>query len=247
MRSFETVVVSDLHLGARNSRAAEFIDFLGRVAISRLIVAGDLFQCPRLSRPLGEADAEVLSILRRLADAGDAVWIRGNHDPHADFAWAVLGLPQCDEVNLAVGEKNYLVTHGDRWDRAMELPKLIVDGADAIYRGVQMLDRSHALARMLKRGSKHFCRVVQRLRNRAIDESEQRGYDGVILGHTHVAEEYSERGIHYLNSGCWTERPATYVGVQAGRARLYRWNHVERTPEPQPATFWSSDELVATA
>ena len=38
----------------------------------------------------------------------------------------------------------------------------------------------------------------------------------VILGHSHVVEERRVDGVHYLNCGCWTERPSTFV---AGEVR----------------------------
>lgn len=221
MKHFETVIVSDLHLGARNSRAAEFLGFLERVAFDRLIVNGDLFQCSRLGRRLRSDEAQVLSALRSVAASHELVWIRGNHDPEPDFAWSVLGLVPIDELVVSAGSDRYLVTHGDRWDKSMELPRLVIEGAEAIYRGVQFIDRTHLLARMLKRRSKRFCDVIARVRQRALDEIHNRQMSGVILGHTHFVEDVRCGDLHYLNSGCWTERPATFVGLEAGVAQTY--------------------------
>ena len=43
MLKFEAVVVSDLHLGARNSRTYDFLLFLESLETDRLISAGDIF------------------------------------------------------------------------------------------------------------------------------------------------------------------------------------------------------------
>ncbi len=223
MNRFETVVVSDVHLGARNSRTTEFLQFLDRVEADRLIIAGDLFDSPRVDR-LRPGDLLVLRMLRRISRQTELVWLRGNHDPDGEFAHAVLGLEQREEMTLAVGNRRYLVVHGDRWDRSLELPRLVIGSADAIYRGCQWLDPTHQLARSLKRRSKRFCQVVEALRCAALREARQRRFDGVILGHTHVANDHSEYQLHFLNSGCWTERPTSYVGIRGDRARQYFWD-----------------------
>ncbi|CAK9101476.1 3-diacylglucosamine diphosphatase [Durusdinium trenchii] len=242
MQKFDEIVVSDLHLGARNSRGSDFVGFLKQVSTRHLIIAGDLFDSPRLRR-LREGDVAVLKALRDLTERCRVTWIRGNHDPEDGWAQAVLGLDVCDEAILHSAQGRYLVTHGDRWDHSMEMPGLVVDAADMIYRGAQLIDRSHGLARMLKRRSKHFCRVIELLKRRARIEARRRGMTGIVLGHTHVAEDERRRGVHYLNSGCWTERPATFVALRAGVAATYIWdeqlrrlNDAEQQVDAVPAT-----------
>lgn len=222
MQRFDEVVVSDLHLGARNSRGPDFVEFLKQVSTQHLIVAGDLFDSPRLRR-LRSGDVVALKAIRDLARRCRVTWIRGNHDPDDGWAQAVLGLEVCDESVVESAQGRYLVTHGDRWDHSMEMPGLVVEAADMIYRGAQLIDRSHGLARMLKRRSKHFCRVVDLLKRRARIEARRRGMAGIVLGHTHVAEDVRQRGVHYLNSGCWTERPSTFVALRGGNVATYVW------------------------
>ncbi|MGA2499135.1 MAG: UDP-2,3-diacylglucosamine diphosphatase, partial [Tepidisphaeraceae bacterium] len=62
MDSFATVVVSDLHLGARNARVGEFLRFLDWVRTDELILAGDVFDDPRLRR----LDASSLRVINAL-------------------------------------------------------------------------------------------------------------------------------------------------------------------------------------
>lgn len=227
MRHFDTVVVSDLHLGARNARTDEFLSFLRTIRADRLIVNGDLFQDPWL-RGLRPADIEVLDGLRRYARYSDVLFLRGNHDPEESWYAGVLGLPVLDELPLTIGDARYLVYHGHGWDRAMELPSLVIAMADAVYAGTQWLDPTHRLAKALKRKCKTFCRAVKNLRIAAVNAARQRGFDGVILGHTHIQEDAliedaGERSIHYLNSGCWTEQPCNYIGIRHEQVKIYRW------------------------
>jgi len=221
--TFDTVVISDLHLGAANSRADEILKFLECVRTPRLIVAGDLFEHPNL-RNLRERDLRVLDALRIYARTGELVLLKGNHDPDIHFWRAVLGLTPCSEVEIEVGEQTYLVCHGDRWDDAMHYPDWVIWVADQAYLITQWLDPSHKFARFVKRRCKFFTGAVDQLRQRATAHAVERGVAGVIVGHTHMVSSSREQGVHYLNAGCWTEQPAAFVGIRRGRATGYLWD-----------------------
>ena len=110
----------------------------------------------------------------------------------------------------------------------MQLPGWVIAGSDAIYHTAQWLDPTHRLARLLKRGSKRFCRSIEQIQRRATAAAAGLGFDGVITGHSHVARHTTGDGIHYLNCGCWTEIPSAFVGIRQGRARRYYWESVSR-------------------
>lgn len=225
MVKFETVVVSDLHLGARNCRTEAFRRFLDTIQTGRLIIAGDLFDSPTLRR-LRPCDIQLLETLRAFSQEVDVEWIRGNHDPPAQWCSALLGLESRLELELDVGERTYLVAHGDAWDPALKWHWTVIETADLVYRVTQQLDSSHRLARGLKRGSKHFCRAVEETCQAALAEVRRRELHGVILGHTHMANQRRLDSLEYLNCGCWTEKPAGFVGIRDGRARLYSWDRM---------------------
>lgn len=238
MWTFDTVVLSDLHLGACNSRQTEILRFLDRIRTDRLILAGDIFESPTLAG-LTPRDIDVLAALRAMGQHVAVDWLRGNHDPPVDWYRSLLGVEPLDELILPIGNARYLVCHGHAWDRSLSWPRPIIRSADFIYHGSQRLDRSHRVARWLKRRSKVFVRAVHRIREHAVVEARSRGLDGVILGHSHVTEERRIEEIHYLNCGCWTEQPSHFVGIRHGRAHTYQWEAMlERsarlTPESRP-------------
>ena len=223
VRPFDTIVISDLHLGARNARHSDLLKFLDAVETDHLILNGDVFEDARL-RGLGPADVSVVDALRQYGEHTDLTWLVGNHDPESSWYEGLLGIPVREEVVLDVGESRYLVCHGHQWDRSLMWPKFIITSAEYVYRGCQIVDKSHRIARYLKRGSKWFVRAVQSLQRRARVAAVRRRLDGVILGHTHVVADLDADGIHYLNSGCWTESPASFVGIRDGEARAYHWS-----------------------
>lgn len=243
---FDAVVVSDLHLGARNARHGDFLEFLNWVRTPLLILAGDIFDRPNLDRFTPD-DVRVFDTLRAFGTENRVVWLRGNHDPSLEWFWAVLGLTAHDETTLEIGSQTYMVCHGHEWDASIALPWLIVEGADAVYRFAQRLDRSHQLARRLKRGSKRFCRTVDKLRQSAVEEARGRGLAGVILGHTHVASETWVDGVHYLNCGCWTERPSGFVGVRGNRVRRYFWEPLARRSTRRQSTVVAATNSILPA
>ena len=101
---------------------------------------------------------------------------------------------------------------------------MVISAAEAVYNGCQRIDPSHRLARYLKHKSKWFCHAVAALRREAIAAAQRRNLAGVILGHTHVAADERIDGVHYVNCGCWTERPATFVGIRRGHVKTYYWD-----------------------
>ena len=222
MLRFETVVVSDLHLGALNSRTDDFLRFLDELEVDQLIIAGDLFESPML-HGLRPRHVHVLERLRQFAHGSRLVWLRGNHDPDEVWCSEVLAWQAHDEIVLNVGRRRYLVCHGHVWDRTLSLPSVVVHGADLVYHAAQRLDPSHRLARFLKRNTKIFCRAVDELRREATTAARLRNMDGVIVGHSHVADDERSDGLHFLNCGCWTEQPTGYVGIVNGTARQFAW------------------------
>ena len=62
----------------------------------------------------------------------------------------------------------------------------------------------------------------------------QRDLGGIILGHSHVAHDIFVNGVHYLNAGCWTERPSAFVGIRDGKAHGYYWQSATLPPQRLP-------------
>jgi UDP-2,3-diacylglucosamine pyrophosphatase LpxH len=208
-----------------------------------LVLAGDLFNDSRL-RGLQERDVQIVELLRRYTKHVRVDWVVGNHDPSPTWFAALLGIEAQEEVILNVGAAQYLVYHGHGWDPSLSWPQLEVDTADAVYFACQWLDSSHRLARRLKRTSKHFFHVTDVLRRRAIDEARLRGVAGVILGHSHLACDVRSADVHYLNCGCWTEKPLSFVGISGSTARVYDWDPVARTPLPRSLTPLDAETLL---
>jgi len=227
MQQFDTVVVSDLHLGAHNARADDFLRFLDSIRTRRLILNGDIFDSDHLRR-LTPDHLEALEAIRSFSKTTEVVWLQGNHDPAPAWSSAIFGLQFQDEIVIDVDDKQYLVCHGHEWDASMQWPAWLIHGADTVYGFSQWIDPTHRLARSLKRRCKRFCKAVNNLQHSAMNEARKRNLAGVILGHTHIGQDVVVDGIHYLNCGCWTEKPSSFVGIRDGVARRMFWESIRR-------------------
>jgi UDP-2,3-diacylglucosamine pyrophosphatase LpxH len=228
-----TILVSDLHLGARNNRTDLLAELL-RSDFDRLILNGDTVD--RLDfRRFRSGDWRIVDQLRTIARERELILIRGNHDGVAtsaefgslDALSHLLDADWHEEYELQVGVDRYLVLHGDQFDRTLNLT-WIGDAADWFYRQTQR--GSQRLAHFLKGRAKHWGGVVDCVHRGAVREALDRGYAGVITGHTHFCHDEMIDGVHYLNTGCWVDWPCSYVQVRGGDVRLMVWNESVRMP-----------------
>jgi UDP-2,3-diacylglucosamine pyrophosphatase LpxH len=221
---FDALIISDLHLGSKNCQArllTRFLDDLhdGRTESRRLILNGDMFDSIDFRR-LKKHHWKVLSLIRKLSDRVEIVWINGNHDGPAEFVSHLLGVEVRDELILKSGDRLILLHHGHRFDQFIEDHPVLTAVGDLTYRVLQRIDKSHTVARAAKRKSKIFLRCAARIESESIEYARQLGCDAVCCGHTHLAVANEAGPIPYYNSGCWTEKPCHYLAVSHGRIEL---------------------------
>jgi UDP-2,3-diacylglucosamine pyrophosphatase LpxH len=245
-----TLIVSDIHLGARNSQAASLSRLL-RTHFDRLILNGDTVDSLNFRR-FQSGHWAVLDQLRSIARERELILIRGNHEGVGTVSEQAFGpldvLAQLletelrEEYQLRVGKDRYLVFHGDRFDRTLGTTWL-VDCADYFYRTAQRCSLS--LAAWLKGRVKHWGGVVGGVRRSAVEYARQKGCQGVIIGHTHYHADELVEGIRYLNTGSWVERPCNYVLVEGSDIRLSSWQ--ENSSVWQPNRSWRPTAVNAAS
>jgi UDP-2,3-diacylglucosamine pyrophosphatase LpxH len=224
-----TLIISDLHLGARNSRADQVTELL-RTDFQRLILNGDTLDNLNFER-FRTAHWEALEQLRRVARRRELILIRGNHEAsheasaqrrsRMDVLTNMLGVAVRDEYYLRVGKRRYLICHGDRFDQTLRMT-WVGDLADWFYARVQ--DCSRPLAHWLKGRVKKWGGVLNSVRDGALAHARQNRCDGIILGHTHYSADEVHDGIHYLNSGCWVDAPCSYIRADDSAIELCQWH-----------------------
>jgi UDP-2,3-diacylglucosamine pyrophosphatase LpxH len=223
----DAIIVSDIHLGSGNCQAKALCALLQKLehqtsTVARLILNGDVFDSIDFRR-LTKHHWKVLSLLRKLSDNMEIIWIAGNHDGSAEIVSHLLGVTVKDEYFLTSGKNKILILHGHTFDDFIDSHPFLTWIGDFIYFVLQHIDRTHYFAKLAKRGSKTCLRCVKKVEEQAAQYALSKGCTAVCCGHTHSSYDRQNGSVHYWNSGCWTERPCTYLTISEGRIELHRF------------------------
>ena len=90
----KAIVISDLHLGTKDSKAKEFIEFIEANPTDLLILNGDIVDGWALNRGAKwkKSHTKVISKILKLSNKTKVIWIRGNHD---EFLSEFIGMHFC--------------------------------------------------------------------------------------------------------------------------------------------------------
>jgi UDP-2,3-diacylglucosamine pyrophosphatase LpxH len=216
VRLVDTIVMSDIHLGSEVSRSKDALKLLKSYSFSRLVLNGDVFEDLNFKR-LRKEDWKFLSYIRKLSNPKrgvEVVWVAGNHDGIAQILTHLLGIPVFDEYRWEYDGEKYLAIHGHQFDRFLAQNVVVSEAATIFYKFFQRIDSDEQrVSRWLKRRSKTWLRVSQKIATEALTYARRTGADIVFCGHTHQIMESADNGVRYFNSGCWTDKPAHFIVV----------------------------------
>jgi UDP-2,3-diacylglucosamine pyrophosphatase LpxH len=221
---YDAIILSDIHLGADNCQAKRACQFLhrlvrGELCTNKLILNGDVFDSIDFRR-LKKKHWKVLSLVRKLSDRMEIIWISGNHDGSTEFVSHLLGTTVVEEFILHSGGRKILVLHGHAFDEFLDAHPILTWIGDCIYFLLQRIDRTHRFAKFAKKSSKTFLRCARVIEEKSLDYARRKGCVAVCCGHTHVAAARYASAVQYFNCGCWTEWPGSYLTVIDGYVRL---------------------------
>lgn len=215
-------VISDLHLGSWHCRSGPLLSFLKTARFDRLILNGDVVDHLNFD----SFPAEHLRLLDRLREIGrqrHLILILGNHDGAPDPLRSqvlprYLGVPAHRQYAADVGSDTYSILHGDSldllWPAASRLAASWTAG---------LIDRAWpGLGREFKLSLRDRA-AYRRVRAMALARAHNGGYRGVLVGHTHLAEDDSFGRERYLNTGSWVTHDNWFAEIDRGQLRLRRW------------------------
>ena len=258
--TFDTLIISDLHLGSELSRARDALDLLQSLRYQRLILLGDIFSDLNFRRLTGE-HWKFLSCIRKLSNPKrkvEVVWVEGNHDEGlANIMSHLVGVPVYQRYVWHYADKRHLAVHGHQFDRFVSRNLLLSRFGEFLFREIQKRDsRNKAFSRFLDRMNTRWLRLSSKVAAGAIAYGRQGRVDRVFCGHTHVAMQTEQHGVAYYNSGSWVDEQPTYitvdeqgVAIHAYEARTdYRDPREKRGPQsPTVADLFEQAGLPAFA
>jgi UDP-2,3-diacylglucosamine pyrophosphatase LpxH len=236
---YQAIVVSDLHLGTKDSKAEEFIEFIEKHPTDLLILNGDIIDGWALNRGAKwkKQHTKVISKLLKLSNKTQIIWIRGNHDEFLqEFMGNHFGGIEIREdyvLDIRNTVESYYIFHGDVIDIFITKYKWLSKIGAVGYDFALWLNRWYnkyrvwrklpyqSISQKIKSGVKAATNYVNDFEVTALSMATKKGCHGVMCGHIHQPEDRMINGKRYLNSGDWVENMTAICVEDSGRVYLY--------------------------
>jgi len=218
---YKAVIVSDLHLGTKDSKAKEFIEFIDSHPTDLLILNGDIIDGWALNRGAKwkKKHTNAISKILKVSNKTKVIWVRGNHDEFiTEFIGTNFGnISIVEDYILNVGNKKYFIFHGDIIDVFITKYKWLAKIGSVGYDLALWLNRWYnkyrawrklpyqSISQQIKAKVKSAVSYINDFENTAIKMANKHNCDGVICGHIHQPADLIINNNHYLNSGDWVE------------------------------------------
>ena len=227
---YKAIIVSDLHLGTKDSKADEFMQFIEEHPTDLLILNGDIIDGWALNRGAKwkKKHTKVISKLLKLSNTTQIIWIRGNHDEflHEFMGNHFGGIEIREDYTLRYSEyieydtwiqKCYYIFHGDVIDVFITKYKWLAKIGSVGYDFALWLNRVYngyrkwrklpyqSISQKIKSGVKVATNYINDFEVTALSMATKKGCDGVMCGHIHQPEDRMINGKRYVNSGDWVE------------------------------------------
>src|SRR5579885_2234690 len=169
---YDTLILSDVHLGAETSHAREATSLLKSARFRRLILLGDIFADLNFGR-LTKEHWKFLGLIRKLSNPKrniEVVWVEGNHDQGlTDVMSHLVGVDVYQEFMWDFCGKRHLAIHGHQFDRfginSIRLSYLVT----LLYLQLQRLDfKGKPIARMIDRLNTRWLRMSSKVASGAL-------------------------------------------------------------------------------
>jgi UDP-2,3-diacylglucosamine pyrophosphatase LpxH len=225
--AYDTLILSDVHLGSECSRAHDATCVLKQNQFRRLILLGDIFADLNFGR-LTKEHWRFLGYIRKLSNPKrniEVIWVEGNHDHGlTDVMSHLVGVKVYQEYAWEYGGLRHLAIHGHQFDRFVVSNLRMNYLATLLYLQLQKLDiKGKPIARFIDRLNTRWLRMSEKVASGALFHARFRDASRIFCGHTHVALKRERDGIHYYNTGGWVDSTPTYVTINEQGVHIHEY------------------------
>jgi UDP-2,3-diacylglucosamine pyrophosphatase LpxH len=236
----DTLILSDLHLGADMSRAREALHVLQENQYRRLILLGDIFADLNFGR-LKKEHWKFLGFIRKLSNPKrnvEVVWVEGNHDHGlAPIMSHLVGVRVYQEYQWEYRGLRHIAVHGHQFDGfVVSNVRVSYWIGTRLYLQLQKWDsKNKTVTRFLDRLGTSWQRLSAKVATGALAYARHHQAARIFCGHTHAAMHKHDEahGIDYFNCGAWIDAHPTYATV--GRDGVQIHEYAERPEDLHPA------------
>lgn len=257
---YKTIVISDVHLGTKASKAKELVRFLKANTCDKLILNGDIIDGWRLKKNgrWQKKHTRFFKVLINLIDEfnTEVIYLRGNHDDFIDtlapFTFGKLSIRK-DYIHKSNG-KDFYVVHGDIFDSITSNLKWLAKLGDIGYTFLLWLNKIYnnrrlkkglpyySLSQDIKQRVKSAVSYISNFEHELVKLAKSKNCDGIICGHIHHPDMQNYNGIKYLNSGDWVESLTALVEDYNGNWDILYYS--ELVKEDIPPKLIKKPELL---
>jgi UDP-2,3-diacylglucosamine pyrophosphatase LpxH len=228
---YNTLILSDLHLGAETSRAREATRVLKENRFQRLILLGDIFADLNFAR-LTKEHWKFLGYIRKLSNPKrniEVVWVEGNHDHGlTDIMSHLVGIRVYQHYEWDYRGLRHVAIHGHQFDGFQVDRIRLSQWGTSLYLLLQKLDfKSKPIARMIDRLNTRWLRMSPKVAAGALNYAQHHGAGRIFCGHTHEALHVEQDGIQYYNSGGWVDSRLTYLTIDEQGVEIHDYHEHE--------------------
>jgi UDP-2,3-diacylglucosamine pyrophosphatase LpxH len=242
---YDTLILSDVHLGAEVSRARAATEMLKENSFRRLILLGDIFADLNFGR-LKKEHWKFLGAIRKLSNPKrkvEVVWVEGNHDLGLTNVMShLVGVKVFQEYEWSYASLRHVAIHGHQFDGFAVNSVSLSKFGTWFYLLLQKLDlRGNPLSRLIDRLNTRWLRMSAKVASGAIAYARQHKVDRIFCGHTHDAMHVTQDGIEYYNSGGWIDSRLTYITIGNEGVQIHEYQ------EPVKGTSDETHESAGSA
>lgn len=235
---YQTVIISDLHLGSKASRRDDILTFLDKINTETLILNGDIVDGWALQRgsKWTKQDTKIIRKLLKISELGvDVIWIRGNHDEFLK-EFIPFDLGNIKIVEDYIHESNnlrYYIFHGDVLDIFITKIKWLAYIGSIGYDIALWINRwynrwrnwkglpYYSISKDIKNGIKKATNFINDFEETAIHLAKTKGCNVAVCGHIHQPSLQKS----YMNSGDWCENCTALVEVKHGNWKIINFHN----------------------
>jgi UDP-2,3-diacylglucosamine pyrophosphatase LpxH len=235
---YKVVIMSDLHLGMKDSSPKKILEFLDSIHTDLLILNGDIIDMDALKRgsKWKNKHTKVIMKLLDMSRDTDIIYLRGNHDSDLEdvYGYKFGNIKFMDEYIYNHDDKKMLIFHGDKIDVTVKYKFLSQIGSigydlalrlNTLYNEYRMRTGKpyYSISKWIKKNVKNAISFVNDFEINACEYAKSKKCDSVICGHIHIPVIKKIDGINYYNSGDWVENFSCLVLTSENE-----WKLIER-------------------
>jgi UDP-2,3-diacylglucosamine pyrophosphatase LpxH len=231
LQGYNTLILSDLHLGAETSHARQAMRVLKQNRFQRLILLGDMFADLNFAR-LTKDHWKFLGYIRKLSNPKrniEVVWVEGNHDHGlANVMSHLVGVRVYQHYAWEYGGLRHIAIHGHQFDGFQVNRVRLSQWGTSLYLRLQKMDlKGKPIARLIDRVNTRWLRMSAKVASGALAYAAQHGAGRIFCGHTHQAIHVVRDGLHYYNSGGWVDSRLTYLTIDEQGVEIHDYDDHE--------------------